>query len=52
MQIIPHLIFGPGQDALQLTSEYGASFGTNTSDTSLMKGKIYDGYYIQGSLST
>jgi hypothetical protein len=51
MQLMPHLIFGPGQDALQLTSEYSASFGTNVSNTSLMKGKICDGYYFHRSPS-
>lgn len=37
MQLIPHFVFGPGQDALELTSEYGASSGMNVSNTSLSK---------------
>jgi hypothetical protein len=51
MQLIPHFIFGPGQDALELTSEYGASSGMNVSNTSFIKGKISEGYYFHGSLS-
>jgi hypothetical protein len=51
MQLIPHLIFGPGQDALQLTSEYGASSGSNVSNSSLMKGKLCDGCCFHGSPS-
>jgi hypothetical protein len=50
VQLIPHLVFGPGQDALELTSEYGASFGRNVSNTSLMKGKFCDGCCFHGSL--
>jgi hypothetical protein len=51
MQFLPHLMFGPGQDALRLTSEYGASFGTHVSNTSLMRGKFCDGDYFHGSLA-
>jgi hypothetical protein len=40
MLLLPHLIFGPGQDALELTVEYGASYGTTVGNTSFMNGKI------------
>jgi hypothetical protein len=50
MQLIPHLIFGPGQDALELTTEYSATINKNTSNTDLLKGKFSDEYYIPGGL--
>jgi hypothetical protein len=51
MQLVPHLIFGPGQDALELTLEHGDSFGQTVSNMSHMKGKVSDGCYFHGNLS-
>jgi hypothetical protein len=50
MQLIPHLIFGPGQDALALTTEYSATFDKNISNTGLFKGKVSDEYFIHGGV--
>jgi hypothetical protein len=50
MQLMPHFIFGPGQDALDLTTEYGAIFDTNISNIGLFKGKVSDEYYVHGGM--
>lgn len=32
MNVLPHLIYGSGSDALQLTYEYGSNFTTNLTE--------------------
>jgi hypothetical protein len=49
MRVLLHLIFGPGQDALELTVEYGASYGTTFGNMSLMNGKICVEVYFIGN---
>ena len=39
LRLLPHLIYGPGQDALALTVEYGGSYGTAIDNGSLNKSK-------------
>jgi hypothetical protein len=50
LRLLPHLIYGPGQDALALTVEYGGSYGTAIDNGSFNKSKScekqFDGNHI------
>lgn len=39
MNIVPHFLYGPGEDALYLTAEYGGQFDANSTIEVLEKEK-------------
>jgi hypothetical protein len=39
LRLLPHLIYGPGQDALSLTVEHGGSYDTAIDNVTLNKSK-------------
>lgn len=49
MRLVPHLIFGPGQDALELTEEYGTSHHTAVGNFSSINGKSCMKVYFVGT---
>jgi hypothetical protein len=45
LRLLPHLMFGPGQDALALTVEYGGSSDTAFSNGTLNKSKSCERHF-------
>jgi hypothetical protein len=46
-------MFGPGQDALELTEEYGASYSTGDRNLSLINGKtLVEVYFPETFISS
>lgn len=37
MNVLPHIIYGPGTDALQLTEEYGDEWNINSTELIVLK---------------